>query len=532
MNIRIDGHRAARTAESSLAQLIPYLAFGLAALAEVLAISSLNGGGITYTLDDAYIHLALAERIAAGTYGINAGEFAAPASSIVWPFILSLFSGRAFMVLVPCVLNLAAALGTLKVMARVTHQAVRADPGTSTRWVAAFITLLIPATNLVPLAFTGMEHSLQQLLAVMIVAGLIEEATTAQAPSYLWVAVVAIPLVRYDSLALSVPALAYLLQRRHLRGSVIAAAVLLGALGSFSWFLKSHGLGFLPTSVMAKSDLMRTSGSVHALLLGLYVNLVLNPQGNILLLGCVLLMGTALNSRRSPQDRGLAAAIAAALLLHLTFGRVGAYFRYESYLSAAALLSLIHLHREWLRGVFRAGGALSARFAALGSLATVSVGYGFALLSTPLAANNIYDQQYQMHRFVVDYFKGPVAVNDLGWVSFQNPRYVLDFWGLGSAQAQQARMSDPSGLWMERLCREHGVDLILIYDDWFPNHPASWIRLGSLKLLRPKITPSSAQVEFYARDITSVARARLALTDFARSLPQGASFVPASGPAM
>ena len=181
----IDERSAAR--DSDLWRFIPYLAFVLAAVTELVAIGFLNRGGITYTIDDPYIHLALAEHISAGTYGINAGESAAPASSILWPFILSLFSKYGFFALVPCALNLAAALSTLMVMERVTYRAVEADPRvTSAPCVAAFITLLIPATNLVPLALTGMEHSLQQLLAVVMVAGLIEESRAMRAPRYLW----------------------------------------------------------------------------------------------------------------------------------------------------------------------------------------------------------------------------------------------------------------------------------------------------------------------------------------------------------
>jgi hypothetical protein len=505
----------------SLYRLVPYVAFLLAVVAELVAIGFVNHGSLTYTLDDAYIHLALAERISAGTYGINVGEFAAPASSILWPFLLSPFARSGFLVLVPCALNLAAALGTLIVMARVTRWALE----TESPWSAAFVTLLILATSLVPLAFTGMEHSLQQLLAVLIVAGLIDESKSGRVPTYVWAALVLVPLVRYDSLALSVPALIYLAWRGHWRGAVIATLSLCTILGAFSWYLKSHGLGYLPTSVTAKADVLRGAGSIRAMLRNLYINVVFSPQGNILLLGCMLLVTATLNGARAVHERGLALTIAAALLLHLTFGRVGAYFRYETYLSAATLLTLIYLHRDWLRAALRRSSTISTRVAALGSLAALSIGYVFALMSTPLAANNIYDQQYQMHRFVVDYYKGPVAVNDLGWVAFHNPYYVLDFWGLGSAEAQQARMSQPSGDWMDRLCREHDVGLIMIFEDWFPNRPAEWIRLGSLKLLRAKITPSDSEVQFYARDSASAARARSALAAFSRSLPEGAEFV-------
>ena len=54
----------------------------------LLFIGLLNNGQFAFTLDDPYIHLALAKQLALGNYGINSGEFAAPASSILWPFLL------------------------------------------------------------------------------------------------------------------------------------------------------------------------------------------------------------------------------------------------------------------------------------------------------------------------------------------------------------------------------------------------------------------------------------------------------------
>ncbi len=93
-------------------------------------------------------------------------------------------------------------------------------------------------------------------------------------------------------------------------------------------FLKLHGIGLLPTSIAAKSDLVRTNGSLHALLLGLYGNMVQSPLGTVLLLADTLLAATALARRGA--ERGLAAAITAALLLHQVFGHLGSYFRYEA----------------------------------------------------------------------------------------------------------------------------------------------------------------------------------------------------------
>lgn len=61
--------------------------FGLTILVEIIQILKLNQGRFIYTLDDAYIHLALAENIMQGHYGVNLGEFSALSSSILWPFL-------------------------------------------------------------------------------------------------------------------------------------------------------------------------------------------------------------------------------------------------------------------------------------------------------------------------------------------------------------------------------------------------------------------------------------------------------------
>ena len=57
-----------------------------------MIILLLNDGMFVYTLDDPYIHLSLAENIINGHYGVNANEYSAPSSSILWPFIIAPFS--------------------------------------------------------------------------------------------------------------------------------------------------------------------------------------------------------------------------------------------------------------------------------------------------------------------------------------------------------------------------------------------------------------------------------------------------------
>jgi hypothetical protein len=54
----------------------------------MVAILVANEGHFAYTLDAPYTHLTLAEQIRHGTYGLNAGEPAAPSSTILFPLLL------------------------------------------------------------------------------------------------------------------------------------------------------------------------------------------------------------------------------------------------------------------------------------------------------------------------------------------------------------------------------------------------------------------------------------------------------------
>ncbi|MBL6455010.1 hypothetical protein JMJ55_06720 [Belnapia sp. T6] len=66
----------------------------IAMVAAALSSGSLprNHGQFAYTLDARYTHLALAEPILQGTYGLNEGEPASPSSSILYPFLPALLS--------------------------------------------------------------------------------------------------------------------------------------------------------------------------------------------------------------------------------------------------------------------------------------------------------------------------------------------------------------------------------------------------------------------------------------------------------
>jgi len=500
---------------------LPFAFLGAACAASIAAILWRTGGTFVYTLDDAYIHLALAEELARGHYGVNPGSFSAPASSVLWPFLLVPWARLQGAVLVPLVYNLLAAAGTVVVYRQVLIKTFRPSGETKQSVVVGLAVVgLALATNLVGLVFTGMEHSLQLLLVALAVLWLWEESETGEVSLWLVVVLVLGPLVRYENLALTVPALVYLFSRGHRRIALGAGIALSALLGAFSLFLLGHGVGPLPSSVLAKSSL---DDGARAMLQRVWENLRVG-QGRVLAAGLLPLFVVALSKRRDRPAGRFALVLIVAATLHFIGGRFGWQSRYEIYVWAAVLLGLVLLYGDRLRRfvdlepIWKPALLMAVAVWALGLQYIKDQAY------LPLAAQNIYEQQFQMHRFLADYYPHPVAVNDLGLTTFQNDQHVLDLQGLGSHEALALYTTEANFEWITRLADANGVRLAMVYDEWFPDLPAPWVLLGVLHRDGLMVSTANNEVFVYARDQTSSEVAWQALHEWAVNLPPGVRF--------
>jgi hypothetical protein len=135
-----------------------------------------------------------------------------------------------------------------------------------------------------------------------------------------------------------------------------------------------------------------------------------------------------------------------------------------------------------------------------------------------------------MHRFATDYYNGPIAVNDLGWVSFDNPNYVLDLYGLGMYDAFRARVaSGGSTKWVDDLTTKHNVRLAMVYTAWI-KMPPTWREIATLNLLGSKVTPFDRTVAFFASPNADLPRIRAELVKFQTTLPSGAALQMSADP--
>jgi hypothetical protein len=326
-------------------------------------------------------------------------------------------------------------------------------------------------------------------VTLLAVLGLHDVARRERPPEWLWPVLVAGPLLRYENLALTLPALAFLAFAGHRRAALVTLAMLVALVGAFSLFLVAQGLPPLPSSALAKLGQGSGTGAPLALHERLAHSLLGTWSGPWLLLLAGLLLARVRSSGER-LGRGFAAVFPVAILGHGLFGGFGWFHRYELYLVAAAVSAAALAHAGRLRAGFRATPRLAGALA-LAGLALASGKSLYMLVVTPLATHEVYRQQYMMGRFAREVLRAPVAVNDLGLVAFRNPHHVVDLWGLGSPGALAARRSSRDMAWADSLCRRHGVGAALIYRPWFPEPPASWRRVGELRLGRIEDVPGA-----------------------------------------
>ena len=494
-------------------------------LIEFVTIMLLNDWLFVFTLDDPYVHLALAENIKKGHYGVNMSEFSSPSSSVLWPFILAPFSSSPYSAFF---LNVISAIASVIVLVKILNLSIHITDYRARNIFFSVITILfILGTNIVGLIFTGMEHSLQILVVFIIVYGLIIKIEEDKIEWWLLVAIIIAPLIRYECMAISLAAIFYFVMNRRFKPAGIALLFIVVFLGGFSIFLISLGLDIFPSSVIAKSSVVKSGGAIISIISN-FKDSLHNRQGVIISFGVLMLLLYALWGNEIKR-RQLATVTIFAVFLHFIAGRYGWFHRYEIYIFAFELVVILYLFLPLIsKRLFNSDKLNFNLYAAIAfaSVVVVIIGepYVISLFKIPIASNNIYEQQYQMHRFVVEYYKKPVAVNDLGYVSYQNNNYVLDLWGVGSQKALRTRLNSDKTNWMRVLTDEANVRLVMIYDAWFNDIPDEWIKVGELHLSKRKITPAHSTVTFYATNKYSYPEILKKLMLFSKTLPAGVQF--------
>ena len=474
-----------------------------------------TGGVFEYPLDDVYIHLAIANSIMRGEYGINAGEYASAASSVIYPILLAPFSGLGIERAMPLVINLVALLGVAITWARIIAVIGAAGPA------ALVLAALGPvALNFAGTAFVGMEHSLHVWASLVAFAGILRLVQHQPVGWGFYLAVVAAPLIRFEGLGLSLLSIGVLAFYGQWLRALLLAAFMALPLGAFIVFLNAHDIGPLPTSVIVKQALV--TGEDPTLLNRISLNVMDAMRyitAQLMAVGCFLLLIASLLPRLSGQARMVAVIGLAAGLGHIFFGRFGWGFRYEGYVmavvTAALLYALVSLNLK----------STHVLIAVLFTLLPLSLIYSTELsVRGPATARMIHLQQYQMARIAQELVQKPVAVNDIGRVAWRNSNYVLDLYGLASREAFRTRTSPdrPRG-WAGTLAEKHDVAAVMVFDYLFKEgRGPGWVPLGQLKMASDYDWFGTLTVDLIATSPAEAEELAPKLRAFAATLPEGA----------
>jgi len=497
----------------------------------LIAMTLAKTGGVwEYALDDVYIHLAMSEQLWQGGYGVNAGEYASASSSILYSYLLAPFSPFGFHAYWPLILGLAGLVASAILWARVLGFA---SDGASAamQWALIALAALGPLFLGWPsMALIGMEHMLHIMVTLMALVGLLQFARDGRIGWLLIAGIVLNPVLRFEGMPIAVVASAVVFfGGRKVAGLGLLVAAIVPLAAHFA-LMSQLGLDMLPNSVNAKAaitgggeglaEVSSWTKAKFALLITIG-----SPSGRMLLVTLIVAMFALFLARKhvTGRYRLIGIALVLGVAAHTFLGQAIWFYRYEVYVWTFAVGAGAVLLSKVVFANVRMGQMIPAMF-------VLAVFYGgahyppVAFNYVPAGGAAIYAQQRQMSNFVEGYWKAPVAVNDLGHVAYRNPHYVLDLWGLESAEAQDSRLRGTDPMWADKLAQKYDVKAALIYKSWMEKHiPPNWIEVAQLRLEIPLATLGNNIVNVYAIRLDAVEPLQIALKAFEPTLPEAAS---------
>jgi hypothetical protein len=523
-----------------------------------------TGWQYIYPLDDTYIHLAIARNFAMhGNWGVVSDVFCSTSSSPVYTFLLAMLI-KVFgdSTVYPLIINIIVSNLTVLVL----WQFFRSSP---VAFVFSFIFLLEPV-QLPYIALTGMEHSLHIVLSLLFIILFFnilriydfrdfsrENSVIAPYGNFgLFVAGFMLIsgilcLTRFEGMFLIVAAaVMFYVHRRYVFSAVTLVVGLLPVVG-FGLFSISRGGFFFPNSLMLKGKTGFSDPEfLHKHLVLIYRNLVEEQKFLIPIIFIILILAWRFFAGQgslkwrllsSVKHNSHILVVLAVAVCHATFAGFYINFgRYEAYLYLLVYFSLVALIVSKTRYV-KVKIGIPARQAIALAIVLLSVSHllfaklNYSHRDMMVASRNIYDQQYQMARFLHEYYDdAAVTANDIGAITYFTNIDLLDLAGLGSTEVLKLRNQGQNMLWpdstgwppiMQKPFCDYSI--IMIYDKWYNDGPEDiskrlgWTRIAKLHTIGNRICADDC-VSFYLADPALIPSFRENLRKFVPTLPKEA----------
>jgi hypothetical protein len=508
---------------------IVLLLYWLLTLALLVVAVGNTGGKLVYPIDDTYIHMAMAKYfVRDGIWGVSQNGFSSTTSSPLWTLCIALiymlFGVNEWAPL---------ALGFLIGNAALLYCFMLLRKKIPPLRLTLFLSLVMLLSPLPVMALTGMEHGLHGLITLALIYSAAGELS-AKEPSrrrfaFLLALSFLVTVTRYEGMFLVLVVGGMFLLTRRLWKAVWVWAAGAASIGAYGAVSVAQGWYFLPNSILLKGNIPGALSAIAGFLGHIQFNILIAPA--VLVVLVAFLLAYVWGKGRigvGAREKYLMAIFLCTALLHLQFASTGWFYRYEWYLIFAGCVILADVLDPWVpeylveglqRTTFDRQIAVLALIVFLAFLPAARAGN--ALRDYPLAAKNIYEQQYQMGLFVNTYYQGKtVALNDIGAVSYLADVRLLDLFGIASMDVTRLKRENA---WnreaIAELARREDVDIVILYTSWFTDAiPAEWVEVGSWQIL-DNVVCGSDTVTFFVVTPSKQAEAIAALKDFSSRLP-------------
>jgi hypothetical protein len=216
--------------------------------------------------------------------------------------------------------------------------------------------------------------------------------------------------------------------------------------------------------------------------------------------------------------------LTAAIVLYLFFTGYASFPRYEAYLIGNSVIVLGTLLARYGGEVLNGKARLIrwlAAFVGLILLFPLVMRSRIAFDEIGQGCVNIYEQQYQMARFLHDHYDhAQVALGDIGAVSYMTEGRKLDLVGLANIDVARSKKNyyyTPD--FLDWLSKRDKVKIAIVYD--YFNSPLllqRWNKIATWQILN-NVTCGDKIVSFYAVDPAEKPDLLKNLQDFQRHLP-------------
>lgn len=523
-----------------LADKIPFkasLIFTAFTLLTYIVILLINSGQFVYVLDDPYIHMTIAKHLAIdGKWAMNQMDFSSAASSPLWSLLIAgvyMVTGAA--IFVPLILNILFSIAAIYAVYGLLQKFG------ATKYSFAILLIFIFAAPLPVLVFTGMEHVLQILLVILFAAHFARittaEKNTAPDIIYTFLLGMLLTAVRYeDVFLLSIAGLILLFSRKFSAAIVLMIAAAIPVL-IYGYVSASNGWLMVPNPLLVKFGAPGMDIVSLLKILPRAAKRMLEPDLVFFLpalLAAIIFMFKKKDYLKNPASVMLL-LFSGSYLLHMMFAQTGWFYRYEAYLVSLAIpVLVIDLHKR----ITASGGydklvpqAVYRYRKFIYAVMILSLGVRMAPdVLIPLASNNIYEQHFQMAKFISENLPGKtIAANDIGIISYYTNSRIVDLWGLADIDAGRKKIAGTyNTAAIDELTKKYNAELVIVYEHWFDQYgglPVGWKKIGSWEMTRPNLVCGTTAVDFYAPQPNDAIMLAERLQKFLASLPSSVKYI-------